>query len=154
MKFILIFIISLSSVSISYAQRHKQEQPMSESLKQRIQNDLDKFQAGAPQKIENQPTYLMKDGRLVEIETYDEKILVNNRDEAQKRCGLSESPTTKIIGIKKINRDTEIILGMNNSRTVWKVVYEIGTGEMMFGEQQSSRKICLIAAETGEVAWR
>ena len=127
---------------------------MSESLKQQIQNDLDKLQARTRQNNEIQPTYRMENGRLVEIEAYDENILAKNRDEAQKRCGLSESQTTKIIGIKKIDRDSEIVRGLDNTRTLWKVVYEIGTGQMMFGEMQSSQKTCLISADTGEVQWR
>jgi hypothetical protein len=77
-------------------------------------------------------------------------LIAKHRSEIIQRCGISESATTKIVGMKDDNKPPDYILLEPWSPT-WMITYRIDTGNIIFGEKQFQKKICVINKKTGSV---
>jgi len=80
-------------------------------------------------------------------------LIAKNKKEIIKRCGLEESATTKIIGMKEDDR-RNILLNITEERNAlaiyWVITYRTDTGNVIFGERQFQKRVCEINKKTGE----
>ena len=80
--------------------------------------------------------------------TNDAGLIAKHRSEIIQRCGIPESATTKIVGMKDDNKPPDYILLEPWSPT-WMITYRIDTGNVIFGERQYQKKVCVINKKTG-----
>lgn len=106
-----------------------------------------------PQQVKKQSS-TDKSNQVKRIEASEASLIAKNRDEIVQRCGISESSTTKIVGMKDDNQ-RPMMFGIDEVWTPrWIVTYRIDTGNVIFGERQFEKKICTIDKKTGSVSFR
>ncbi len=77
-------------------------------------------------------------------------LIAKNKEEIMRRCGLEESATTKIVGMKEEDRRTLYDSERNKFGIFWVITYRTDTGNVIFGERQYEKSICNINKKTGE----
>jgi len=106
-----------------------------------------------PLQVKKQAT-TEKPNQVKKIETSEASLIAKNREEIVQRCGISESNTTKIVGMKDENQPPTIFVIDEVWGPRWIVTYRIDTGNVIFGERQFEKKICTIDKKTGAVRLR
>jgi type II secretory pathway pseudopilin PulG len=79
-------------------------------------------------------------------------LIAKNKEEIMRRCGLEESKTTKIVGMKEEDRKSFYIgdRSADKSGVFWVITYRTDTGNVIFGERQFEKSVCSINKKTGE----
>jgi type II secretory pathway pseudopilin PulG len=79
-------------------------------------------------------------------------LIAKNKEEIMRRCGLEESKTTKIVGMKEEDRRSFYIgdRSVDKSGVFWVITYRTDTGNVIFGERQFEKSVCSINKKTGE----
>ena len=75
-------------------------------------------------------------------------LIAKNKEEIMRRCGLEESATTKIVGMKEEEKKAFLI--GSKSGVFWIITYRTDTGNVIFGERQFEKSVCSINKKTGE----
>lgn len=94
----------------------------------------------------------LQDNKSVAAEA---SLIAKYRAEIVQRCGIPETPTTKIVGMKDVNQPTSFVPSIDRVWTPhWMVKYRIDTENVVFGERQYVIKICIVDKKTGTVEVR